>query len=126
MLRSARSRLVADRVGTIDVAVLFAGAARVPAKDGGRPLTFTSQRAAAAAELLAANVVIPAHLDSWAHFSEGLDDFVAAFDEAGIGVTMFDRLFISPRTVQAHLTHVYTKLDLTSWVKLVQEAARHG
>jgi DNA-binding CsgD family transcriptional regulator len=27
--------------------------------------------------------------------------------------------------VQTHLTHVYTKLGLTSRVQLVQEAARH-
>jgi DNA-binding CsgD family transcriptional regulator len=36
------------------------------------------------------------------------------------------RLFISPRTVQTHLTHVYAKLGLSSRVQLVQEAGRHA
>jgi L-ascorbate metabolism protein UlaG (beta-lactamase superfamily) len=83
---------VADRVGEVDVAVLFAGAASVPAKERGRPLTLTSARAAAAAELLGAKVVIPAHVDGWAHFREGVEEFVAAFDQAGIG----DRLRVAP------------------------------
>jgi predicted ATPase/class 3 adenylate cyclase/DNA-binding CsgD family transcriptional regulator len=36
------------------------------------------------------------------------------------------RLFVSPRTVQSHLTHVYTKLAVSSRVQLAQEAARHS
>lgn len=75
---------IADRVGEIDVAVLFAGAASVPTKERGRPLTLTAARAAAAAELLGAKVVVPSHVDGWAHFSEGVGEFVAAFDQAGI------------------------------------------
>jgi L-ascorbate metabolism protein UlaG (beta-lactamase superfamily) len=75
---------VADRIGDIDVAVLHAGAASVPAKERGRPLTLTSQRAAAAAEVLGAKIVIPSHVEGWAHFTEGPAEFAAAFDQAGI------------------------------------------
>ena len=36
------------------------------------------------------------------------------------------RLFVSPRTVQAHLAHVYTKLGINSRVQLVQEVSRRA
>jgi L-ascorbate metabolism protein UlaG (beta-lactamase superfamily) len=74
------------------VAIIFAGAARVPAKERGRPLTMTGQRAAAAAEILGARLVIPAHVDGWAHFSEGVGEFGGAFDECGI----LDLLAVAP------------------------------
>lgn len=54
-------------------------------------------------------------LDVVRHVSEGLSNKDIAA-----------RLFISPRTVQSHLTHVYTKLGVSSRVQLVQEAARHA
>lgn len=36
------------------------------------------------------------------------------------------RLFVSPRTVQSHLTHIYAKLGVTSRLQLVREAAQHA
>jgi L-ascorbate metabolism protein UlaG (beta-lactamase superfamily) len=74
---------VARRHPRIDVAVLFAGAARVPAKFGGRPLTLDAVRAAAAAAILGAPIVVPAHYDGWTHFSETAADLAEAFEQAG-------------------------------------------
>lgn len=75
---------IAEQTGPVDVAVLFVGGARLSARQRGRPLTLTSERAAAAAEILAAKVVVPAHVNGWTHFKEGFDDVVRAFDDAGI------------------------------------------
>ncbi|MEU9368284.1 MBL fold metallo-hydrolase [Streptomyces avermitilis] len=75
---------VSRRVPDISAALLHAGAARVPAKFEGRPLSMDSRRAAAAAAVLDADIVVPAHYDGWTHFSEGLADLELAFHEAGL------------------------------------------
>jgi DNA-binding NarL/FixJ family response regulator len=36
------------------------------------------------------------------------------------------RLFVSPRTVQSHLAHVFAKLGVTTRTQLAQEEARHA
>jgi predicted ATPase/class 3 adenylate cyclase/DNA-binding CsgD family transcriptional regulator len=36
------------------------------------------------------------------------------------------RLFVSPRTIQSHLRHVYGKLEVATRVQLAKEVARHG
>jgi hypothetical protein len=56
----------------------------VPTKERGRPLTLTAARTAAAAERLGVKSVIPAQFGGWAHFRESVEDFIAAFDQAGI------------------------------------------
>jgi L-ascorbate metabolism protein UlaG (beta-lactamase superfamily) len=75
---------IARRTPAIDAVVLHAGAARVPGKFRDRPLSLDSIRAAAAAAVLGPAVVIPAHYDGWAHFSEGRADLARAFDDAGL------------------------------------------
>ena len=37
-----------------------------------------------------------------------------------------DRLYVSRRTAQTHLAHVFAKLDLTSRAQLAAEVARRG
>jgi DNA-binding CsgD family transcriptional regulator len=61
----------------------------------------------------------------WASLTPTEHDVVRLVTEGLANKDIATRLFVSPRTVQAHLTHVYTKLGLASRVQLVQEAARH-
>ena len=62
----------------------------------------------------------------WASLTPTERDVVRLVSEGLGNNDIAARLFVSPRTVQSHLTHVYTKLGLTSRVQLVQEAARHA
>ncbi|MGA8330627.1 MAG: LuxR C-terminal-related transcriptional regulator, partial [Mycobacterium sp.] len=61
----------------------------------------------------------------WASLTPTERDVVGLVTEGLGNKDIAARLFVSPRTVQAHLTHVYTKLGLTDRVQLVQEAGRH-
>ena len=61
----------------------------------------------------------------WASLTPAERDVVRLVSEGLTNNDIATRLFVSPRTVQTHLTHVYTKLGVTSRVQLVQEAARH-
>jgi predicted ATPase/class 3 adenylate cyclase/DNA-binding CsgD family transcriptional regulator len=62
----------------------------------------------------------------WASLTPTERDVVRLVSEGLANNDVAARLFVSPRTVQTHLTHVYAKLGLSSRVKLVQEAARHS
>lgn len=70
-------RDIAERYAPVGIAILFAGAARVPSIDA--PLTLTSQDAAQAAQILQAGTVVGLHTEDWEHFSETRADLEAAF-----------------------------------------------
>ena len=61
----------------------------------------------------------------WESLTPTERDVVRLVSEGLANNDIATRLFVSRRTVQTHLTHVYTKLGLTSRVQLAQEAARH-
>jgi len=77
-------REIAERIGPVDVAVLFAGAAQTPLV-GDAHLTLTSEQAAEAAEILVAGQVVPVHFEGWAHFTQGADTLREAFHRRGLG-----------------------------------------
>ena len=58
----------------------------------------------------------------WASLTRAELDVVRLVSDGLSNKEVAARLF----TIQAHLTHIYTKLGLTSRVQLAQEAARRG
>lgn len=73
---------IASRFPEIEVAVIFAGAARVPSIDA--DLTLSSENAAAAADLLGASTVLGVHTEDWKHFSHSRAQLEAAFEGSGL------------------------------------------
>ena len=62
----------------------------------------------------------------WASLTPAELDVVRLVSEGLGNKDVAARLFVSPRTVQSHLTRVYTKLGLASRVQLAQEASRRS
>ena len=68
----------------VRAAVLFMGAARVPAV-GPDALTMTAEDGIQAARAFSNAAIIPLHYEGWAHFSESREIIARAFDDAGLG-----------------------------------------
>ncbi|MGO9976013.1 MAG: MBL fold metallo-hydrolase [Solirubrobacteraceae bacterium] len=85
-------REIATRVGQVDIAILFVGAARLPWLFDGAELTLDNAAALQATHVLDPKIVIPLHHDSWSHLTQPVDGLIALFDHAG----MADRLRVIP------------------------------
>ena len=74
---------IVDRMGTFDVVILHAGAARTPLLDSAA-LTLTTADAVSVARVLGTAAIVPVHTEGWSHFSEDAGALAAAFAEAGM------------------------------------------
>lgn len=73
---------IAEHFAQIDVAVLFAGAVRVPGITG--LLTLDAAQAVQAARILGARRVVGLHAEDWEHFTEDRATLEAAFAGTGL------------------------------------------
>jgi L-ascorbate metabolism protein UlaG (beta-lactamase superfamily) len=83
-------RRIVERLGQIELAVLFTGGVSRPQRFDGAYLTLSAERAVEAARVLGARAVIPVHFNGWTHYTQGSDDLRAAFAAGG----MSDRLVV--------------------------------
>lgn len=74
---------IAERVGTIDVAVLFAGAANV-GRFGDIDLTLNARTAVEAAQRLGDARIVVVHAEDWEHFSETPQRLATLYGHAGL------------------------------------------
>jgi L-ascorbate metabolism protein UlaG (beta-lactamase superfamily) len=87
------ARTIADRIGHLDIAILFAGAVQRPNRFDGAYLTLSSDHAADVTTLLGVRAVLPVHFEGWTHFTQGAPELRAAF--AGNGIA--DKLVLAER-----------------------------
>jgi len=80
---------IVDRVGPIDIAVLFTGAANV-GRFGDSDLTLNARTAVEAARALGEAVIVPVHAEGWHHFTETRERLEREFAYAGLA----DRLLV--------------------------------
>lgn len=80
---------IAERIGPVGIALLFAGGAQT-ALLGDAYLTLTSALAAEATRILGVRHVVPLHFEGWAHFTQGRNSLLEAFEHAGLS----DRLHL--------------------------------
>jgi len=66
------------------VALLFMAAARI-LEVGGEHLTLTGGEGVAVARVLPGAIIVPAHCEGWAHYSETPLDIERIFTAAGLG-----------------------------------------
>ncbi|WP_245720893.1 MBL fold metallo-hydrolase [Nocardia pseudovaccinii] len=78
---------IVARIGRIDIAILFTGAANV-GRFGDIDLTLNARTAVQAAEALGDAVIVPVHAEGWAHFSETLERLERIFGYAGRGAQL--------------------------------------
>jgi L-ascorbate metabolism protein UlaG (beta-lactamase superfamily) len=79
---------IAERFAPVDIAILFAGAVRVPRIDG--LLTLSATDAVSAAQTLQAERVVGLHVEDWEHFTEDRSAFDRAFADAGLSRVVVD------------------------------------